>query len=144
MFTKFYYENQLANQNFTAKPNIVWVADITEIELNFNKKLYIFLCIDIHTNVIVAHCISRKVITATSIIKCLVKAIGKRFLTIPERQVIIHTDRGTQFLSQSYNKFTKQYEKFFIPSMSRENTPTDKTVSTITNSKTKRLRAFNR
>ena len=31
---KFYYENMLANQNFTAKNNIVWACDITEIELN--------------------------------------------------------------------------------------------------------------
>ena len=29
---KFYYENILANQNFTAKSNIAWVCDITEIE----------------------------------------------------------------------------------------------------------------
>ena len=47
---KFYYENLLANQNKTAKTNVTWVADITEVELNQNKKLYIFLCIDIHTN----------------------------------------------------------------------------------------------
>jgi len=38
---KFYYENILVNQNKTAKTNVAWVADITEIELNQNKKLYI-------------------------------------------------------------------------------------------------------
>jgi len=28
---KYYYENVLANENITAKTNIAWVADITEI-----------------------------------------------------------------------------------------------------------------
>jgi hypothetical protein len=30
---KYYYENILASQNITAKPNIVWVADITSRSL---------------------------------------------------------------------------------------------------------------
>jgi predicted transcriptional regulator len=30
---KYYYENILANENITAKTNISWVADITEVEL---------------------------------------------------------------------------------------------------------------
>ena len=47
---KYYYENILANQNYVAKPNSVWVADITSFELNENKKVYVFLCIDIFSN----------------------------------------------------------------------------------------------
>ena len=50
---KYYYENLLANQNITAKSNIAWVADITEIGLDKQKKLYIFLCVDIHSNNII-------------------------------------------------------------------------------------------
>lgn len=34
---KFYYENSLASQNITAKPKLVWAADITTIDLNFKK-----------------------------------------------------------------------------------------------------------
>lgn len=49
---KFYYNNLLSNQNITARPDLVWVADITQLELRHSKKLYIFLCIDIHTNTI--------------------------------------------------------------------------------------------
>lgn len=37
---KYYYENVLANQNYVAKPNSVWVADITSFELDENKKKY--------------------------------------------------------------------------------------------------------
>lgn len=47
---KYYYENVLANENITVKTNISWVADITEIELDKQKKLHVFLCVDIHSN----------------------------------------------------------------------------------------------
>jgi len=59
---KFYYNNLLSNQNITARPDLVWVADITHVELRHSKKLYVFLCIDIHTNTIIAHTISKNTI----------------------------------------------------------------------------------
>ena len=90
LFMKFYYENELANHNETAKTNVAWVCDITEIELEQNKK---------------------------------------RFRIVPRRRVILHSDRGTQFSSICYNNFTKKFEQFIIPSMSRENTPTDNGVA---------------
>ena len=31
---KYYYENVLANENITAKTNVVWMSDITEIGLD--------------------------------------------------------------------------------------------------------------
>jgi integrase/recombinase XerD len=48
---------------------------------------------------------------------------------VPKIKAIMHTDRGTQFSSECYNKFIKQFEKFVQPSMSRENTPTDNAVA---------------
>ena len=126
---KYYYSNLLANQNKTAKADIAWLTDITEIELDQNKKLYIFLCIDIHTNKIIARTISQKIITAPAIVKCLKKAINKRFIVVPKIKVIIHNDRGTQFSSKTYNNFIEQFKEFIEPSMSRENTPTDNAVA---------------
>ena len=38
---KYYYENVLANENITAKTNVAWVGDITNIELDQHKKLYV-------------------------------------------------------------------------------------------------------
>ncbi len=102
---KYYYENVLANENITAKTNIAWVADITEIELYQHKKLYVFLCVDVHSNVIIANSISRKTITSSAIVRSLSKGIEKRFGAEPKRKVIIHTDRGTQSTSQAYNNF---------------------------------------
>lgn len=93
---KYYYENVLANENITAKTNIAWVADITEIELDKYKKLYVFLCVDIiHSNNIIASNISRKTITSNAIVKSLSRAIEKRFVAEPIIKVIVHTDRGT-------------------------------------------------
>ena len=126
---KYYYENLLFNQNITAKPNIAWVCDITEVELDQNKKFYIFLCIDIHTNKIVACTTSRQVIEARNIVKCLTKAIKNRFRLIPKIKVILHSDRGTQFSSNRYNVFVKEFREYLEPSMSRENTPTDNAVA---------------
>ncbi len=104
---KYYYENVLANQNITAKENIAWVADITEIGLDKQKKLYIFLCVDIHSNNIITSNISRKILTSSAIVKSLSKAIEKRFLAEPIQKVIVHTDRGTQFSSKTYNNFIR-------------------------------------
>jgi integrase len=126
---KYYYENVLANENITAKTNVAWVADITEIKLDKQKKLHIFLCVDIHSNNIIASSISRKTVTSNTIVKSLSRAIEKRFVAEPILRVIGHTDRGTQFSSQAYNNFIKHFEKFIIPSMSRENTPTDNAVA---------------
>jgi transposase InsO family protein len=64
-----------------------------------------------------------------AIVKALSKAIEKRFVAEPILKVMVHNDRGTKFSSQAYNNFTKHLEKFVIPSMSRENTPTDNTVA---------------
>lgn len=126
---KIYYSNLLGNQNQTAKDNIVWVSDITEIELNENKKFYIYLCIDIHTNKIIAHTTSERVIKSQAIVKCLTKTINERFHNIPKIKTILHTDRGSQFSSQTYKKFLDQFQQFIEPSMSRENTPTDNPVA---------------
>jgi len=117
---KYYYSNQLANQNITAKTNLVW-----EFLLINNKKIYVFLCIDIHTNYVVNFTVSGKQITTKSIVRKLKASIDERFIIPPKILLIIHTDRG----SHSYFQFTKIYKNFFLPSMSRYNTPTDNAVA---------------
>ena len=125
---KFYYENVLASQNITAKPNVAWVADITTIDLKF-KKLNVYLCIDIHTNTVIAYLLRSEAIKSRDITKVLTQAIDKRFLTCPRTKLIIHTDRGTQFSSKEYKNFFNKFQDFCEPSMSRENTPTDNAVA---------------
>jgi len=130
MKDKIYYENLLFNQNITAKPNVAWAADITLLELGPEEsKLHVFICIDIHTNAVIAYTTSKKVITSKQIIKYLTQVIDKRFAVKPKIKVIIHTDRGTQFSSKLYYEFTQHYQDFIMPSMSRPNTPTDNPVA---------------
>lgn len=126
---KFYYENVLANQNETAKNNVAWAADFTILESFRNQKIHVFLCIDIHSNLVVASIISKKVISASSVVNTLEKAINRRCNKSSKLKLIIHTDRGTQFSSKSYNNFVKKFNDIFIPSMTRENTPTDNSVA---------------
>lgn len=125
---KFYYENILASQNITAKPNIAWVSDITTLDLEF-KKFFVYLCIDIHTNRIVASLVRSDVIRSTDIIRVLAKTVNKRFIIPPKTKLIIHTDRGTQFSSKTYKNFLDKFQAYCEPSMSRENTPTDNAVA---------------
>jgi len=126
---KFYYNNLLANQNITARSNLVWTADITDVKLTNDKKIYIFLCIDIHTNTIITYSASINVISSAAIVKKLSKEMDYRFWVERENKLIIHTDRGTQFSSKLYNDFIKKYQAYMLSSMSRENTPTDNGVA---------------
>ena len=126
---KYYYENVLANQNYVAKPNSVWVADITSFELDENKKVYAFFCIDIFSNKILVSIFKTKTITSNDIVKKLQELVEKRFPIRPKREVILHTDRGSQFTSKAYNEFILSQEGFICPSMSRANRPKDNPVA---------------
>ena len=61
--TKYYYENVLANQNYVAKPNTAWAADITSFDLYQGKKVQVFFCIDIFTNRIIVAIFRTRTIT---------------------------------------------------------------------------------
>lgn len=81
------------------------------------QEPYAFICIDI--NLIVAHVISKQVINSYKIVRVLERAINSRFKTPGIKKLIIHTDRGRQFLSKTYKNFADNYSKFFISSMSQ-------------------------
>lgn len=53
---EYYYGNLLANQNITAKTDIVWASDFTTLQVpgEDEKTLSIFLCIDLHINYILS------------------------------------------------------------------------------------------
>lgn len=126
---KSYYEFGLANQNYVAKPNLVWVADITSFELYENKKVYVFLCMDIFSNKILVSIFKTKTITSNDIVKKLQELVDKRLPIRPRRELILHTDRGSQFTSTAYNEFILSQEGFICPSMVRANTPKDNAVA---------------
>jgi transposase InsO family protein len=78
---------------------------------------------------VISSTISKKLITASTVVNILDKAINIRCNEISDLKLIIHTDRDTQFSSKSYNNFTKKFNKKFIPNMARKNTPTDNSVA---------------
>ena len=102
-----YYENVLANQNYVAKPNSVWVADITSFELDENKKVYVFFCIDIFSNKILVALFKTKMITSNGIVKKLQELVEKRLPIRPRKEVILHKNRVSQFTIETYNQFVK-------------------------------------
>lgn len=118
----------MANQNYIAKPNTAWAADFTSFELDKGKKVHVFFCIDIFTNRVIGSIFKTKTITATDIVKELNKAIDKRLPIKPRRELIIHTDRGSQFTGKTYRDFIKEKEGFILPSMSRKASPKDNAV----------------
>lgn len=109
--------------------NITWAADITTLRLFRGQKTFVFLYIEIHTNYIVTSLISKQIITTQSITRNLERSINQRLKISDKKKLIIHTDRSTKFSSKSYNTFTKKYKEYFIPSMAKENTPTDNPVA---------------
>jgi len=125
---RYFYQNLLANQNITAKNNIVWVADITSIKLSSDKKLFMFICIDIHTNLIISYAISTKVLKAKTIVKSLSTTIKNRLSDPVNSRVILHTDRGSQFSSQTYYEFFDKHKSYITASMSRDSSPKDNSV----------------
>jgi len=124
---KYYYKNKLSNQNVTTKPNIVWAADCTSLDLGILLKINLFLCLDISTNLIIAYKFSKKIIKSRQVTDAL--NLNKKFTIKPKRKLIIYTDRGTQFSSQAYNKFVENYKDIFEPSMSRHRTSNDNLVN---------------
>lgn len=126
---KIYYPNLLNNQNKVAKPNVVWVADITSFELAENKKVYVYFCIDIFNNRIITAAFRNRTIKTADITSKMNEAIYERLPIVPRVPVILHSDRGTQFASASYNNFVKQHEGYIVASMSRANSPKDNSVA---------------
>jgi len=87
----------------TAKPNVVWAADCTSLDLEMFPKIHLFLCIDIHTNFIVTYKTSKKTINSKQVISGIEKAIQKKLriglnkeknlLFLPIKEISSQVDR---------------------------------------------------
>ena len=113
-----YYPNIL-DQNFDEKqPNKVWLADITYLKIG-EKWGYLAATIDLASKKIVGWALSRnpdsRLVTDALNIAILCEN--------PEKGLIVHSDRGTQFTSKRYAKLLEKNE--FVGSMSRSGVPYD-------------------
>lgn len=109
----------ILNRNFNPEhPNAVWVTDITYIH-TLEGFAYLTSIMDLYSRKIVGWSLSDNLST-DSVILAIKQAKRSRNI---EKPLIIHSDRGVQFVSKSYMKETPK--SMFIHSYSRKATPWD-------------------
>jgi transposase InsO family protein len=130
-----YFPNLVHHEFVVSQPNTHWFADSSEIDFKNNKgKIYCLLLIDGCFNEIIQWSIaSVKLINATDTVRRFKTAIRQRKIPISEvnrePQLIIHTDRGSQFSGEVYFQFTQKFQNQFQASMSSMNNPTENGVA---------------
>ncbi|WP_343829057.1 IS3 family transposase, partial [Psychrobacter piscatorii] len=108
---KLVYPNVLDQKFDTSRPNESWVSDITYIWTN-EGWLYLAGVKDLYTKELVGYAINKRM-TADLVCKALNMAIKNKR---PNKGLIVHSDRGSQYCSHAYHKIIKQHQ--FIGSMS--------------------------
>ncbi|WP_218144095.1 IS3 family transposase, partial [Amphibacillus marinus] len=116
------FDNKLKNildRDFSpAAPNTVWVTDITYI-YTLSGFAYLTSVMDLFSRKIIGWQVSHNLATE-HVLKAVEKAKSNRNLSKP---VIIHSDRGCQYVSKSYLEATPA--KQFIRSYSNKGNPWD-------------------
>ena len=103
--------NQIQNQS-TTENNQVWVSDMTYLRTQ-QGWLYLATVMDIHTRQIIGWAMAQRMNTAL-IEQALLLAIKQRR---PQKEVIVHSDQGSQYMSQAYQALLKRLG--CIPSVSK-------------------------
>ncbi len=82
-----------------SKPNQVWVGDITYIDTEIERFVFLFLLMDLYSRFIIGWKVSTS-LSAEGAVKCLLMAL--RFRREKEQSLIHHSDHGTQYTSNPY------------------------------------------
>lgn len=114
--------NLLKRQFNVSKPDQYWVGDITYIPTN-KGWLYLATVIDLYSRKVVGWSMSNRM-PAKLVNDALLMAIWKRK---PDKGLIWHTDRGSQYASQSHRDILKEHH--IIQSMSRKGDCWDNAVA---------------
>jgi putative transposase len=119
-------ENEAApniiNQNFSSDaPNQKWVTDITQIR-TYEGWLYLATVCDLYSRMIIGWSM-QSVAKNKLVLDALLMAVSRRQ---PKKQVIIHSDQGSQFTSNDWKAFCKNHN--LILSMSRTGNCLDNAV----------------
>src|SRR5690625_2926920 len=101
-------ENVL-NQDFTTTTiNEKWVADITYVHTLRDGWCYLASVLDLHTKKVVGYKFSRSM-TTEIVLEALQNAIQDQK---PDPGLIVHTDLGTQYTSEAFQKLLKNMKWF--------------------------------
>lgn len=98
------YVNLLHQQFDIPRPNIAWVSDITYVWTD-EGWCYLAAVKDLCTKQIVGYSIDKRM-TANLVCDALKMAIKNKH---PNRGLIVHSDRGSQYCSHEYRKLIKQH-----------------------------------
>lgn len=114
--------NRLQRQFTFEHPDQAWVTDITYIRTD-EGWLYLAVVIDLYSRTVVGW--SMKPTMATELVlDALTMAVWRRR---PKAEVIIHSDQGSQFASDDFNRWCK--DNALLPSMSRRGNCWDNAVA---------------
>lgn len=114
--------NRLKQNFYASQPNLVYVGDITYI-LTKQGWLYLATIIDLYSRKVVGWSMDMTM-TAELVNDALIMAIKNRK---PSAGLIYHTDRGSQYASDSHRKILNDYS--IIQSMSRKGNCYDNAVA---------------
>jgi len=106
----------------TARPNMVWVSDITYIR-TAEGWLYLAVVMDLYSRKVVGWSLART-IAADLVMEALLMAIGRRN---PGPGLIHHSDRGSQYACDKYRRLLRA--NGMISSMSRSGNCLDNAVA---------------
>lgn len=114
--------NHVQQQFDVAEPNQVWVTDITYIR-TYEGWLYLAVVLDLFSRQVIGWSMQSR-IDRELVIKALLMAVWRRQ---PKREVIVHSDQGSQFSSHDWQSFLKTHN--LIHSMSRRGNCYDNAVA---------------
>jgi len=114
--------NQLERQFQHDAPDHAWVTDITYIRTH-EGWLYLAAVLDLHSRAVVGWSMGARMQTSL-VLDALTMAVWRRK---PKDSVIIHSDQGSQFGSDDFNRWCK--DNRLSPSMSRRGNCWDNAVA---------------
>lgn len=116
----------ILNRNFNVtRANQVWVSDITYIQTK-QGWLYLTVIIDLFNRKVVGWSMSDDLTTQNTIIPAWNMAVKS---TIIDKELIFHSDRGSQYASYSFTNILKNYNDLVVQSMSRKGNCWDNAVA---------------
>lgn len=104
--------NRLQQQFTIDQPDLVWVTDITYIR-TYQGWLYLAVVMDLYSRKIIGWSM-KSTLAKEIVLDALMMALWRR---APGKEVIIHSDQGSQYGSDEWNRFCKEHR--LVASMSR-------------------------
>ena len=115
-------ENHLKQEFDVDAPNQAWVTDITYIR-TYEGWLYLAVVIDLFSRQVVGWSMQSR-INADLVLDALLMAVWRRK---PKNEVLIHSDQGSQYTSDDWQRFLKAHN--LVCSMSRRGNCYDNAVA---------------